>query len=66
MYKSLLPVQAPMPRKGSWIEGNVTEEGDGTCEVAINLRFISVSKTVVAARKQGDEVDGKSGKCCRY
>lgn len=59
LYKSLVPLQALVPRKDSWREGNVTGKGDGTCEVSINLRFVSVNETLVAARKQGDEVEGK-------
>lgn len=49
LYKSLLPLQVPMPRKDSWREGNVIEKGDGTCEVSF----------VAAKKKEGDEVKGK-------
>lgn len=59
LYKSLLPLQALVPTKDSWSEGNVMQKGDGTCEVSINLRFISVNETLVAARKQGVRWKGK-------
>lgn len=55
LYKSLLPLQALLPRKDRWRVGNVTEKGDGTWEVPINLRFVPVNKTSVAARKQKDD-----------
>lgn len=58
-YKSLVPLQALVPRKDSWREENITEKGDGTCEVSINLRFVSVNETSEAARKQGVEVEGE-------
>lgn len=44
LYKSLLLLQALVPRKDSWREGNVTEKGAGTCKVSINFRFVSVKK----------------------
>lgn len=51
LYKSLVPLQALVPRNDSWREGNVTEKGDGTCEVSVKLRFISGNETLGAARK---------------
>lgn len=44
-----------MPRKDRWRVENVTEKGDGTCEVPMNLRFVPVNKHSVAANKQKDD-----------
>lgn len=54
LCKCLLPLQALVPRKDRWRVGNVTEKGDGTCEVPINLRSVPVNKPSVAANKQDD------------
>lgn len=55
LYKCLLPLQALVPRNDRWRVGNVTEKGDGTCEVPINLRFAPVNRSSVAANKQKDD-----------
>lgn len=55
LYKCLLPLQALVPRKDRWRVENVTEKGDGTCEVPMNLRFVPVNKHSVAANKQKDD-----------
>lgn len=59
LYKSLLPLQALVPRKDRWRVGNVAEKGDGTCEVPINIRFVPVNKPSVAANKQKDDYKEK-------
>lgn len=64
MCESLLLLQKLVPKRDSWREGNVTEKGDGTCEISVNLIFLSVNKILVAARRHGVEVERKQQMMC--